>query len=248
MQFGRIWFYSWFWRWPYSLKFQSPGIPHQPPHYQAITRAHIINLVMLGLVFALPQFRQCVLESFGSFKNRTGSLFWRFLKTAIIVFLAVYFLRYINFVIHFTAKNQLHGIDDYLFLMKYTFDVSFVSPFHEISEIKMRPDLVLGTGSLPIFLFDLLIGTTLGVLREEFKYRAVMRRFLVRFMRNPILIVLLSSLFFGLFHWFQGPVSMLSNFILGVVLMAVFLKTGSLTLPILIHLFHNLPGRFYWHL
>lgn len=74
-----------------------------------------------------------------------------------------------------------------------------------------------------------------GPIFEEVLFRGVILRTLNRY--NRYFAIIASALIFGLFHLYleQGA----HAFVLGLVLAYVSLKTDSLMVPILLHIFHN---------
>lgn len=90
-----------------------------------------------------------------------------------------------------------------------------------------------------------LVSISAGVCEE-----ILFRGFLIRyFQEGPYhfvlaLAVLVSCLFFGTAHFYQGPVGVLQTAFLGLVFAALFLATGSLTLPALAHVATDLKILF----
>jgi membrane protease YdiL (CAAX protease family) len=80
------------------------------------------------------------------------------------------------------------------------------------------------------------VGLTAGVC-EEWLYRGFFLAVLSALAGGlpTIVLVLLAAAAFGLAHAYQGPVGMLTTGVLGGVLAALFLQTGSLLLPVLLH-------------
>ncbi|MCL1996311.1 MAG: CPBP family intramembrane metalloprotease [Defluviitaleaceae bacterium] len=58
------------------------------------------------------------------------------------------------------------------------------------------------------------------------------------------LIILITGVVFGLSHLYQGLEGVIETGIVGVILMSLFLASGSLILPMLLHFFGNLPATF----
>jgi membrane protease YdiL (CAAX protease family) len=80
------------------------------------------------------------------------------------------------------------------------------------------------------------VGLTAG-LCEEWLYRGFFLAVLSALAGGlpTIALVLLAAAAFGLAHAYQGPVGMLTTGVLGGVLAALYLQTGSLLLPVLLH-------------
>ena len=81
-----------------------------------------------------------------------------------------------------------------------------------------------------------LVGVTAGVC-EEWLYRGFFLAVVAAFAGGlPIgLLVVVAAVAFGLAHAYQGPVGILTTGLLGGVMAALYLQTGSLLLPVLLH-------------
>lgn len=62
---------------------------------------------------------------------------------------------------------------------------------------------------------------------------------------NGDLIVLISSLLFGISHSYQGIRGIITNTVMGLIWGKIFLITGNLLFPIILHLFINLTAVVY---
>jgi membrane protease YdiL (CAAX protease family) len=80
------------------------------------------------------------------------------------------------------------------------------------------------------------VGLTAGIC-EEWLYRGFFLAVLAALTGGlpTIVLMLLAAAAFGLAHAYQGPVGMLTTGVLGGVLAALYLQTGSLLLPVLLH-------------
>ena len=85
-----------------------------------------------------------------------------------------------------------------------------------------------------LYRLDMTFGLALVAVSEEVAYRGVTRQVIGRFANRAVLI-LVSSLVFALIHWSSGLGTIATAFIAGVILMALFLRTGSLVPPIVAH-------------
>ena len=81
---------------------------------------------------------------------------------------------------------------------------------------------------------------------EELVFRGVLRHIIVQYTKNRIILIFFSAALFGLAHWFLGPDVVLSAFFLGIVLMYLYVKTGSLLPSILTHYVHNFTAPYPW--
>jgi membrane protease YdiL (CAAX protease family) len=81
-----------------------------------------------------------------------------------------------------------------------------------------------------------LVGVTAGVC-EEWLYRGFFLGVVAALADGPPAwaLVLLAAVAFGLAHAYQGPTGILSTGVLGGIMAALYLQTGSLLLPVLLH-------------
>jgi len=80
---------------------------------------------------------------------------------------------------------------------------------------------------------DLTVGLALVAIVEELVFRGVMLEVLRRYTTSTVLIVVVSSLLFGLIHWSGGLHAVVVTSIIGAVFMVGYLAGGSL-LPIML--------------
>jgi uncharacterized protein len=81
-----------------------------------------------------------------------------------------------------------------------------------------------------------LVGITAGVC-EEWLYRGFFLAVVSAVVGGPStgVLVAVGAVAFGLAHAYQGPVGVLSTGVLGGIMAALYLDTGSLLLPVLLH-------------
>lgn len=82
---------------------------------------------------------------------------------------------------------------------------------------------------------DLTFGLLLVGIVEELVFRGYMLAFLRRYTTNRLVIVVVSSIAFGLIHWSLGLNAVLITTIIGSVFMTAYLATGSLPAIMLAH-------------
>lgn len=87
--------------------------------------------------------------------------------------------------------------------------------------------------------FDLSIGLLLVGVVEELVFRGYMCTVLTRYTRNPVAIVVISAIFFGLIHWSLGLHAVLITTLIGAVFMLVYLWSRSLPAIMLAHFLVN---------
>jgi membrane protease YdiL (CAAX protease family) len=80
------------------------------------------------------------------------------------------------------------------------------------------------------------VGLTAG-LCEEWLYRGFFLAVVAALIGGPptVVLVVVAAGAFGLAHAYQGPAGVLTTAVLGGVLAALYLQTGSLLLPVLLH-------------
>ena len=94
--------------------------------------------------------------------------------------------------------------------------------------------------SVALHAIDLTLGLALVALSEEFVGRVYFRAVMEPLLPNRTLLVLVSALVFALAHWSQGPGGLVSTFLVGVVLMAAYLRLGSIGPCVVAHYLANL--------
>lgn len=87
--------------------------------------------------------------------------------------------------------------------------------------------------------FDLTVGLLLVGVFEELIFRGYMLTVISRFSRKPSVIVIISSVTFGLIHWSLGLHAVVITAVIGAVFMIAYLRTRSLPAIMLAHFFVN---------
>ena len=82
---------------------------------------------------------------------------------------------------------------------------------------------------------DLTFGLALTAVSEEFVFRGVFAVVAARYLSGNAAMVLVSAIVFALIHWSHGLTSMVVAGIAGVVLMVLYLRTGSVLPGIAAH-------------
>jgi uncharacterized protein len=111
----------------------------------------------------------------------------------------------------------------------------------------LLPQWTHNTGSgvyLPVdshglYVFDMIAGLALVALSEELLGRRVAFRVLSLYTSRRWMIIVISSVVFGLMHWSNGVANVLTSSIAGVVFMVLYLRTGSLWTCIAVHYVFN---------
>ncbi len=103
--------------------------------------------------------------------------------------------------------------------------------------------LIFGNGRLANFpalppgikQLDLLLGVLLVAVSEEVLSRRVAKAVLRDLLRNEFQVIVVSALLFAAMHWSQGIPNLVYVFLIGIVLMAVYLRVGALWPLIVAH-------------
>lgn len=82
--------------------------------------------------------------------------------------------------------------------------------------------------------FGWLLSINAGVV-EELLFRLAMPTLIFAVFDNALLAIVVSLVMFGALHGYQGVGGVIGSTLVGVVLMAVFLATGNILWPILVH-------------
>jgi len=82
---------------------------------------------------------------------------------------------------------------------------------------------------------DLTFGLVMVGVVEELVFRGYMRTFLRQYTRRPTVIVVASSVAFGLIHWSAGLHAVVITAIIGAVFMVAYLRTRSVPAIMLAH-------------
>lgn len=86
---------------------------------------------------------------------------------------------------------------------------------------------------------DLTLGLLLVALLEELVFRGLAHAALSRITDQPLVIAVVSGLAFGLIHWSGGAHAVMVTTVIGMVFMAVYLRTRSLPALVLAHFVVN---------
>ena len=115
--------------------------------------------------------------------------------------------------------------------------------------VEAFPDWYWQVGGFPGYdtytlrILDVTFGLMLVAVSEEVVWRGVFRHLYERYSCNRVGLIVMSAFLFALIHWGRGPVGMLMPFVSGVILMVIFLRTGSLLPGMAVHYTVNL---FYY--
>lgn len=123
------------------------------------------------------------------------------------------------------------------------FIVTLVGTVIDQNGYALTAELPGGTplGGMPVILspmwnwIDLTLGLFMVAIVEELVFRGFMHTFISRYTVNPVAIVAISSIAFGLIHWSLGLHAVLVTAMIGAVFMIAYLRTRSLWAIMLAH-------------
>lgn len=125
------------------------------------------------------------------------------------------------------------GVIGLCLIIDKVFSLLVVAPLAEVvpgsGYIYLRPDHKL------LAWFDLTLGMALSAISEELVNRVFVRRLIEVFTSSPFIVIILSSALFAAYHSYQGIPGVVSAFGVGIILMWVYIRMGSIIPAILIH-------------
>jgi len=107
------------------------------------------------------------------------------------------------------------------------------------------PGTVLGTypqASGWLYLVDVVFGLALVAYSEEIVFRRCARHVFHSFVGNGFLLVLLTSVLFGAYHWWTGVGNIVEAIMMGILLMLFLLRSEALWPVVLCHYVTDIVG------
>ena len=117
---------------------------------------------------------------------------------------------------------------------------SSITPWRldQVTGNHLFPSTVLGHYPLSIgwlHWFDILFGLSIDTYTEEVVFRRCARQVFEPYLSDGLLLVLVTSLLFGAYHWWSGVGNILAAMLMGVLFMLFFQRSGSLWPVVLSH-------------
>ena len=162
----------------------------------------------LMIIFVILPLRECVRNSFAPLRNLYEPLPMTAIRIGSMILLC--FLGMV--VIEYYVRIPLY----------YQFPDSHFFSYPEIEN-----SLLYG--------LDITFGLALTAISEEFAFRAIAKKIISKFSNRTPVILIASSIIFAFIHWSHGIPNVTSNFISGIIFMALFLRTRSIVPPIILH-------------
>lgn len=91
--------------------------------------------------------------------------------------------------------------------------------------------------------FFIFLAVTVGIC-EEFIFRGFLPDYLGSFGLTPAISVLLAAVVFGIGHFVQGLGAIFNSILFGIAMSYLYVMTGSLLVPILLHIVYDLKILF----
>jgi uncharacterized protein len=96
----------------------------------------------------------------------------------------------------------------------------------------------LPPGALAALLVTIYAPLSAGIL-EEVIFRGVLIDLLKKYTARPFILIVASAAIFAAIHWCGGSGKLAATFLTGLIPAAIYLRTGSLWLPMLWHILHD---------
>ena len=227
------------------------------PELRTIIAASIAHLITAFLIFVLPfagryRYKQLKQQLANGDTKAKLRFYRRALAQQIVLALLVLTWRWLARVP--AAKIGLVAPDSWklsvlvLCCITAAILVSIVR-FRKTGDDKLRRALEMAGGIVPTSPVERRLFAAFGLgagIVEEFVCRGFLIYYLFASLSlvNPTLLVIVSSAIFGFAHLYQGRKGILLTGILGLCFAALYLSTGSLLVPVVIHVLIDL--RIIW--
>ncbi|CCD90512.1 membrane hypothetical protein [Bradyrhizobium sp. ORS 375] len=134
-------------------------------------------------------------------------------------------------------ENQLSGLEIGLWVVGLSFVERFSQPVRLFMTTNF-PGTVFGTYPRPsgwLYFFDLVFGLALVALTEEIVFRRCVEHVLRMWLSGRILLVMVSSLLFGGYHWWSGLGNVTTAALLGAGFTLMLQRSVALWPVVLAH-------------
>ena len=231
-----------------------------------IALSMVLSMV-IGLVLALPFFGTDILSGFSTIDNLSDKTTVAFLKyfqvvNQIGVFvlpailyayfesrnapeylminrkpkLSQLFISVFIIVASIPAINWLVGINEQMHLPDYMKSIEDWMRDNE-DKTNLLTEVFLSVNTISGLAVNLFIIALMAALGEELLFRGVVLRIFIDWLKNPHLAIILSSILFSALHLqFFG---FLPRMVLGLLFGYIYVWTGSLWIPVILHFLFN---------
>jgi len=205
---------------------------------------HYLELTFLGIVLFYP-----LVDYFNEkFKSKSKNV--EYLKISLFLWVLTFFLAYIYYI------EELSVVElDYLIKMGWQNIVAISFIVLAISYLvllikninsneKFRAEVannfepfiqIMPETKSQVLVFTILLSVTAGIC-EELIFRAYLFN-LIDTYTGTIGAILISSLVFGFWHIYLGWKEVLRTSIMGVIFCSIYIFTGNIIIPIILHIF-----------
>lgn len=209
-----------------------------------ISDLHYLELILLAWVLIYPAL-DLVLERFKSSDKKV-----EYIKTVILLWLPTVLLVYLfqsellsvkslNHVITLNWRNILSGLVIfagiiYVILLVRTINTNEAIRADAVKKLQPHISFMPETKS-EVLVFTLLLSVTAGIC-EELIFRAWLFT-LIDSRLGTIAGIVISSVLFGFWHLYLGWREVVKTSIMGALFCGVYLFTGNIVVPIILHIF-----------
>ncbi len=205
---------------------------------------HYLELVLIGMIVIFPVV-DLINEKYKS-KNKNIE----FIKIAISLWIPTIFLAYlfnakilsVTNVVYAVSLNWQNILAISLILLAVLYLVALIRTLTVSDKLrtevtqKFKPFInMLPVTKAQILVFTLLLSVSAGIC-EELIFRAYLYP-LIDSHIGMVGAILLSSIVFGLWHLYLGWYEVLRTSIMGAIFCGVYIFTGNIIIPIILHIF-----------
>lgn len=205
---------------------------------------HYLEVSLLGIILFYPVFDYLI----GKYKSKNKNV--EYIKISSFLWGLTLFLAYIFYIEELSvvkldydmAFNWQNILVFSLMIIAITYLVLLIKNIISNEELrlevatKFEPFIdLMPTTKNQVLIFTLLLSVTAG-LCEELIFRAYLFN-LVDTHTGTIAAILISSLVFGFWHVYLGWQEVLRTSIMGAILCGVYIFTGNIIAPIILHIF-----------
>jgi len=205
---------------------------------------HYLELILIGIILLYP------LVDYINEKYKSKNKSIEYIKISSLLWIITFFLAYIYFIEELSVVNLDYVVEINwqnilaitLILIAVTYLVLLIKNI--ILNEKLRLEVVskfepfidiMPVTKKQVLVFTLLLSVTAGIC-EELIFRAYLFN-LIDAHTGTIGAILLSSLIFGIWHVYLGWQEVLRTSIMGGILCGVYIFSGNIIIPIILHIF-----------
>jgi membrane protease YdiL (CAAX protease family) len=92
---------------------------------------------------------------------------------------------------------------------------------------------------------EITLGITIVAIEEELFHRVIIGKLIRNYTSSLFFLYIVSAFIFGISHWPGGLSSISVTFLMGLMLMFLYHRTGSILPSIIVHYLHNFLATFF---